>query len=251
MKAIAVIGYHHTGKTTTVMSIVQALTAKGYKVATIKDIHSDKYRADTAGKNSALHVEAGSIQTVAKGLYDTAIIYPKPLPLNEILPHIVADYLIIEGMKDAPVPKLVCAESTDQLDELIDDTCIGICGLIANTPYTHPSLPVFRLPQGASALCERVLSTSFEILPASDPECCSRCGGTCYEMAAAIVQGRKSRSDCVLDGKNSLILKVGGKEVVIVPFVQDILRDNILAVLNNLRDIEPGKDIEIKLHIQP
>ncbi len=36
-----------------------------------------------------------------------------------------ADYLIIEGLQNAPVPKIVCAENTVQLDELIDDTCIG------------------------------------------------------------------------------------------------------------------------------
>lgn len=247
MKAIAVIGYHHTGKTTTVMSIVQALKDKGYKVATIKDIHSEKYRADTAGKNSALHIEAGSSQTVAKGLYDTAIIYPRSLPLNEILPHISADYLVIEGMKDAAVPKLVCAANTGQLDELIDDTCIGICGLIANTDYSHPSLPVFRLPQDAAALCERVIATSFEILPIPEEECCSRCGSSCYEMAKAIVQGRKSRSDCVLDGENSIVLKVDGKQVVIVPFVQDILQDTIMAVLKNLKDTDISKEIEIQI----
>jgi molybdopterin-guanine dinucleotide biosynthesis adapter protein len=248
MKALAVIGYHHTGKTTTVVEVVKALTAKGLRVATIKDIHSEQFRADTPGKNSALHIAAGSIQTCARGLQDTAIIYPRQLSLSQILPHIDADFLIIEGMKDAAVPKIVCASKSSELDELIDDTCIGISGLIAKENYQHPSLPVFALPEDQELLCKMVLAASFEILPMADPECCSRCGDSCFELAGDIVQGRRSRSDCVLDGHKRLILKVGGKEVVIVPFVQDILCDTISAIINNLRDIEQGKDIEIRIH---
>jgi molybdopterin-guanine dinucleotide biosynthesis protein B len=247
MKAIAVIGYHHTGKTTTVLALVRALTARGYKVATIKDIHSGKYRADSPGKNSALHVEAGSIQTVARGLYDTALIYPRTLPLNEIIAHLQADFLVIEGMKDAPVPKIVCAKEAAELPELIDDSCIGISGIIASEGFHHPELPGFKLPEDAEALCDTALNKCFELLPAADPDCCSRCGSSCLQMAKDIVQGRRKRSDCVLDGKSGISLTVDGKAVQIVPFVQDILKDSILAIVKNLRDIPANKEIEIRI----
>ena len=247
MKAIAVFGYHHTGKTTTVVNLVRELCARGYSVATIKDIHSEKFRADTPGKNSALHIDAGSKLTVARGIYDTAIIFPKTLPLNEILPHIVADFLVIEGMKDAPVPKIVCAESAAQLTELVDDTVIGISGIISQNSFKHDRLGVYGMPQDASALCDLVLTKSFEMLPAADPECCSRCGGSCFQMAGDIVQGRRKRSDCVMDGSSKISLKVDGKEVLIVPFVQEILRDSIMAVINNLRDIVPDREIQINI----
>jgi len=248
MKALAVIGYHHTGKTTAVTAIVRYLSGLGYKVATIKDIHSEKFRADSPGKNSALHIEAGSIQTVARGLYDTAVVYPYPLPLHDIVPKIEADFLIIEGMKDAPMPKIVCAKEPAELDELVDDCTIGISGKISDGTYSHPRLPVLSAIRAEKDLGELVLQKSFEILPIPEPDCCSRCGGTCFQMAADIVQGRRNRADCVLDQKNSLSLKVGGKEVTIVPFVQDILQDCILAIVNNLRDIEAGKEIEIRIH---
>lgn len=247
MKAIAIIGYHHTGKTTAVTALVTALTARGHRVATIKDIHSEKFRADTAGTNSALHVAAGSIQTVARGLYDTAVIHPRPLPLSEIVPGIEADFLIIEGMKDAPMPKIICAEDELQLQELIDDCTIGISGKISDTAFTHPQLPVFSAINAPDDLCKLVLEKSFEILPVADPECCQRCGSTCLQMAADIVQGRRSRQDCVLDGKRRLRLFSGGKEVVIVPFVQEILQGTIMAIVDKLRDI-PNKDkIEIRI----
>jgi len=50
-----------------------------------------------------------------------------------------------------------------------------------------------------------------------------------------------------MDGSSKISLKVDGKEVLIVPFVQEILRDSIMAVINNLRDIVPDREIQINI----
>ncbi len=247
MKALAVIGYHHTGKTTLVTALVKALTARGFSCATIKDIHSEAFRADTPGKNSALHIEAGAVSTFARGLHDTAMIFPKPLDLPEMLRLIEADYLIIEGMKNAAVPKLVCAESMSQLDELVDDTCIGISGLIAATAKSYKDLKVYCLQDDLDDLVNHLLATTFEILPMADPECCSACGMTCNQMAGEIVQGRKTRQDCVLDADKKVILTANGKEIVIVPFVQELLRDVLQALVKNLKGVDPNAEINLTL----
>lgn len=247
MKAIAVIGYHHTGKTTTVVALVQALTAKGYKVATIKDIHSESFRADVMGKNSALHIEAGSSQTFARGLYDSSLIFPKQLSLQEMIAHLEADFLIIEGMKTAAVPKIVCAERTEQLDELMDGTTFAISGMIADTITEYKGKQVFCLQKDLDTLVDLVLKISFPILPMPELECCSRCGLGCYEMAAAILAGTKNRHECVMDSAPTLSLKVGGQEIAIVPFVQDVLKDTILAIVKNLKGIDLEKEINITI----
>lgn len=247
MKSIAVIGYHHTGKTSIVVALLKALSAKGLRVATIKDIHSDKYRADTSGKNSALHIAAGSTQTFARGLYDSAMIYPKALSLLEILPLVNADFLIIEGMKDAAVPKIVCAANTAELDELLDDSAIAIAGVISDELKQYQGLDAFNAERDIESLCDLVLKKSFRTLPMADPECCSRCGSSCYQMAMDVVQGRRNRQECVMDSEQNLVLEVGGREISIVPFVQDILRDSILAVLKNLRDTDLSQEIRIQI----
>ena len=247
MKAIAVIGYHHTGKTTLVTTIIRELKARGHSVVSIKDIHSEKYRADTPGKNTALHMDAGASAVFAKGLHDSALIFPHSLGLKDMIHYLKADYLIIEGMKDAPVPKLVCAETTGQLDELIDETCFGISGLIAGSIESYAGLPVYCLQKSTLELIQSVIDNSFPILPLSDPECCSECGVSCYEMAANIVQGRAKRSDCVLDANPQMQLKVNGREVVIVPFVQKIIGDVVLSLVDNLKNIDPAGEIEIKV----
>lgn len=247
MKAFAIIGYHHTGKTTTVVNVVKELVSRGFTVATIKDIHSEQYHADKPGKNSALHIKAGSNLAVARGLYDTALIFPRTLQLWEITPHLQADYLVIEGMKDAPVPKIVCAQDNIQIEELADDTAIAISGIVAGTKYKHPFLPVIDGSSRSSELCDLIMAKCFTMLPAADPDCCNRCGSSCYQMAADILQGKRTREDCVLDGKPGISLKVGNKEITIVPFVQDILKDSIMAIINNLRDVNSNLKIEITI----
>lgn len=249
MKAIAVVGYHRTGKTTMVVALVKALTARGLRVATIKDIHSEKYRVDTEGKNTALHIDAGSVQTFARGLYDSAMIYPRPLSLQEILPHIEADFLVVEGMKDAALPKVVCAANTAELDELLDDSAIAIGGLISEEMKHYRGLDIYNAERDSERICQLVMDKSFPILPMALPECCSRCGSTCVQMAQDIVQGRRTRDECVMDSSPSITLEVAGQEVSIVPFVQDILQDTILAVLKNLKDTDISK--EIKIQIRP
>ncbi len=249
MRAIAVVGYHHTGKTSMVVALVKALSARGLRVATIKDIHSEKYRADTEGKNTALHIAAGSVQTFARGLYDSAMIYPRALSLAEILPHIEADFLVVEGMKDAALPKIVCAANTAELDELIDDSTIAIGGIISDELKHYSGLDIFNAERDSERICQLVLDKTFRILPMAEPECCSRCGSTCFQMAKDIVQGRRSRDECVMDSSSSITLEVAGQEVSIVPFVQDILQDTILAVLGNLKDTDTSR--EIKIHIRP
>ncbi|MDY0152751.1 MAG: molybdopterin-guanine dinucleotide biosynthesis protein B [Candidatus Cloacimonas sp.] len=247
MKAIGVIGYHHTGKTTLVCALISELQARGYKVMSIKDIHSEAYHADTEGKNTALHAKAGSEAVFAKGLHDSALLFPRSLDLREMVSYLKADYLIIEGLKDAPVPKIVCAASTEQLDELIDGTTIGISGIISDNLAEYRGLPVYCLQKNLSSLVQDVLDKSFNILPISDPECCSACGKTCYAMAEAIVQGTAIRSDCLLDSSPDFTLSVSGEEVVIVPFVQKIFSDVVTSLVDNLKGIDPHGDISLRI----
>jgi len=247
MKAFAVIGYHHSGKTTVVTSLVKSLTGKGYKVATIKDIHKADYRVDTEGKNTRRHIQSGAVMTFARGPQDSALIFPQPLSLKQMTALMECDYLIIEGMKDAPVPKILCAESIEQLEELYDDTVFAISGKLATgkTKWQEPPLlDVFTDIEKLTALVEDKV---FELLPDSDPACCSACGLSCYEMAEAILRGEKRRSDCKTDGSRQVKLTIDGQPVVIVPFVQNLLKDLLLAFVSNLKDIDPQGNIQIEI----
>ena len=57
----------------------------------------------------------------------------------------------------------------------------------------------------------------------------------------------------LLFGSNAPVLPVadliwvGEKEIVIVPFVQKLLEDIVVAFVNNLKDIEPQGDIKLEI----
>ena len=66
-------------------------------------------------------------------------------------------------------------------------------------------------------------------------------------MVEAIVQGDKKYEDCLIRQTN-VHLKIGGREIQIVPFVQQILENNILALVQELDGWEKGKTIEVKIN---
>lgn len=247
MKAIGIIGYHHTGKTTLATGLISALVGQGFLVASIKNIHSEKYHADKEGSNSWKHAQAGANQVFARGLHDASLIFSQAPDLKQMLGFLRSDWLIIEGLKDAAVPKILCADSLEQADELLDDTVIALSGRISADHSNYRGLPVFNPQIDLAELLGLVQQKTFDILPQSEPDCCSACGKTCYQMAGDIVQGRGSRSDCVLDGQNTLTLTQNGEEVIIVPFVQYLLRDIILAFVANLKGIDSSGDININI----
>ena len=51
MKVLSVAGFHHTGKTTLAVNIITELKNRGFKVQSIKDIHSQKFTMEKEGSN--------------------------------------------------------------------------------------------------------------------------------------------------------------------------------------------------------
>jgi len=247
MKAIGIFGYHHTGKTTLAAMLISALKEKGYEVAAIKDIHNENYHSDKEGSNSWRLAEAGANPVFAKGLYDAALIFHPAPELADMLPFFNVDWLVIEGFQEAALPKILCAENLSQIEELFDPTVIAITGEISQTLHNYQDIPVLDYKTDFDKILSLVLSKTFDILPQSDPQCCSACSKTCYQMAIDILQGKAKREDCVLDGKNSITISIGGKPLTLVPFVQNLFRDTICAMISNLKGVDLSQDIEIMI----
>ncbi len=245
MKVFSIAGYHRTGKTIVVVNLIKELKNRGYKVVSIKDIHNKDFTMEKEGSNSWKHWQASDDVVITRGLNETYQIWHRKLSLNEMLEHLSADFVVVEGMKSAPLPKIICAENKEQLDELVDGTVFAISGKFADSEKEYKDLPVLNSKKDIKKLTDLVEQKVFEVLPLSEPECCSECGFTCTEMVAQILKGNKNRDDCKTDRRTEINLKIDGKEVKIVPFVQKTLKDIILAYLNNLKGFEKGKKIEI------
>ena len=248
MKVLSVAGYHHTGKTTVVVELLKELKRREYSVASIKDIHSEKFTMEKEGSNSWKHWEASQNDVIARGLAETYQIWHQRLELPEMLSRLNADWVIVEGMKTAALPRILCAGNEEELEELLDDTVFAVSGLYSDKNKNFRDLPVFRAESEIAMLTDLVEQKVFDFLPLAKPECCSACGMSCYQMVGAILKGERTRQDCVLETKKEIKVKSDGQEVVMVPYVQNTLKDIIIAYLKNLKGLKLDKEIEIKIN---
>ena len=246
MKTVSICGYHHTGKTTVAVAVMKELKKRGYRVASIKDIHYEQFSMEKVGSNSWKHLQANQEAVFARGEKETYQIWNKQLNLQEMMSNLSADYVIIEGMHEIAVPHIVCAENTDQIESLFDRTTIAISGKIANDKKEYLDVSIFHYEKDIVSLVDLIEERVFPLLPNAADECCMECGFTCREMVGKILNGEKKRSDCRTDRNQEILLSVNGKEIKIVPFVQRIFKDMIISFVRNLKGTQKG---EIKISI--
>ena len=232
MKAVQVVGYHNTGKTTVVKELVKRLKMGNYKVATIKHIHEKNFELDKQNSNSYVHKKAGADLTVISAENETDFLYKKPMEFLEIANKISADWLIVEGFNQFPLPNIVCGKTEQEVDNFFNKRTMFVSGIISNTKQSYRNLPVLNanVPDQADQITKLALDIVIPMLPYVEDKCCNLCGLTCSTMVEAIVQGDKKYEDCLIN-QTKVNLKIGGREIKIVPFVQQVLENNILALV--------------------
>ena len=128
MKIISVVGFHHSGKTTTCEYLIKYIRNKGFTVSTIKDIHNENFTMETVGSNSYRHLVASGTAVFARSKTETYLIWQKMLSLHEMLAHLDTDYVIIEGHIDKSLPCIISAKTSDDVDSFMTEKVIAITG---------------------------------------------------------------------------------------------------------------------------
>ena len=105
VRAVGVVGYKNSGKTTLSHRLTRELTARGHKVAVIK--HTS-HRLDLPGKDTATLGEAvsrvGFISPQESGIF-----WKRSLSLEDLILHMEADFIVVEGLKaEQTYPKILC-----------------------------------------------------------------------------------------------------------------------------------------------
>ena len=115
-RVFAVCGYKHTGKTTLVSSFVQRLSARGCRVGVIKHDGHD-YLAHPLGTDSHKFVQVGAKETILFDDHGHVSIdrYGDETPALSTLIGAFSqvDVILVEGMKEAPLPKWVLLDERD------------------------------------------------------------------------------------------------------------------------------------------
>jgi len=110
MKAIGIIGYSNTGKTTLIEKLIPLFTARGLRVAAIKNAHHG-FDMDRPGKDSHRYREAGAAQVLIATSQRWALLTEtpqRPATLEELLGELApCDLVIIEGFKsEGRIPRI-------------------------------------------------------------------------------------------------------------------------------------------------
>ena len=108
--AVCVAGWSGSGKTTLVEQLVAHLVGLGYDIATVKHAHHH-FDADTPGKDSFRHRQAGSRQVLVSSAQRSALFTEhsdnaEPDLLDLLGQLAPADLVLVEGFKKYPIEKI-------------------------------------------------------------------------------------------------------------------------------------------------
>lgn len=246
MKVFSVAGYTKSGKTTTIEHIIRELKKRNYSVGSIKDIHFEGFKMDTEGTNTDRHKQAGSQLVTARGLNETDILFQRKLSLYEIARFYDVDYLVIEGVKDANIPMILTADCIEDLDERYNKRAFLVSGKIADTIDQYKDLDAISALKDIEGIVDRIEQVTFPMLPDFDPKCCNACGYNCRTLCERIIAGHSLYEDCCILNTD-VKLKVNGQVIKMVPFVQQILRNTVEAVVKELDGYSNNALIEVEL----
>ena len=229
---VAVVGSSNSGKTTTVEALIRGLTKRGYTVASAKHIPEPEFTIDTEGKDTWRHIKAGA-STVLSVAPNELTAIKKVDTTNYSLEQVIAEFpdevdiIILEGFKgligqNAIVPKLVTAKTVNEITAALER-------------YKNILAFISPIPNGK-------LETEIPFIDAlKEPE---KLVELVNNKVAVLVERKRKREEKITIQIDEKLLPLGS-------FVQDLIRNAVLAMVSSLKGVKIGltKDLNTKIKI--
>lgn len=228
---VAVVGSSNSGKTTTVEALIRGLTKRGYTVASAKHIPEPEFTIDTEGKDTWRHIKAGASTVLSVAPNELTAI--KKVDTTEYgLEHIVAetpdevDIIILEGFKgligqNATVPKLVTAKTVNEITAALER-------------YKNILAFISPIPNGK-------LETEIPFIDAlKEPE---KLVELVNNKVAVLVERKRKREEKITIQIDEKLLPLGS-------FVQDIIRNAVLAMVSSLKGVKIKGEEKVSIVIK-
>src|SRR5580698_10033168 len=138
MRIIGFAGWSGSGKTTLLSKVIPVLTARGFSVSTMKHAHHD-FDIDAPGKDSHTHRMAGATEVLVAGGRRWALMHelrgsPEPA-MHDLLARLSpVDFVLVEGFKASPHPKVVVYRAAVGKPPFIPDEP-SLAGIVSDTPF--------------------------------------------------------------------------------------------------------------------
>jgi molybdopterin-guanine dinucleotide biosynthesis adapter protein len=142
-------GWKNSGKTGLTVRLVTELTARGYRVSTIKHAHHD-FDIDKPGADSFRHREAGAEEVTIVSGTRFAIMHELRGAAEPTLAEILArispcDLVLVEGYKREAIPKIELRRLESKSREPLAPNDPHIVAIAADHEVEDAALPVFNL----------------------------------------------------------------------------------------------------------
>lgn len=147
MKIFSIAGFSGSGKTVLIEQLIPRLTAHGIRVSVIKRAHHD-FDIDKPGKDSWRHREAGAREVMVVSPERWALMHElrneREATLDEQIARLApCDLVLVEGFKQAPIPKLEVYRAANGKPPLHPDNP-HVVALATDDP--SPAAPTSGLP---------------------------------------------------------------------------------------------------------
>jgi molybdopterin-guanine dinucleotide biosynthesis protein B len=215
---IAVVGSSESGKTTAIETITKGLTEKGYTVASAKRIPEPEFTIDSKGKDTWRHAKAGAspvLSVAPKELATIKKVDTKKYMLTQLIAEFPdeVDVIIIEGFKDLVgqdmnIPKLVAVKTVDEVSEALEryKNILAFISYVSDLK-AETRIPFVDIRKKPEKLVDLV-NSNLEVL----------------------VERKRKREEKITIQIDEKILPLGD-------FVQDILRNTVLAMVSSLKGV--------------
>ena len=148
---IGIVGWKNSGKTTLAVRLVEEISGRGYRVATVKHAHHN-LRLDDEDTDSARHRRAGARQVAVVSSKRWALMTEDPEGPEIDFPEIIArldacDLIIVEGYKSQAIPKIEARRSESAPGAQLSAQDDRVVAIAADYALDDERLPVFELDE--------------------------------------------------------------------------------------------------------
>ena len=146
---IGIAGWKKSGKTTLTVRLIEELTRRGHKVASLKHAHHD-FQIDDAETDSARHRRAGAGEVAVVSARRWAIVHELDDAAEPDFAEVVSwlspcDIVLVEGYKSAPIPKVEARRLASHTRRPLADEDPMVIAIAADHAVDGKGLPVFSL----------------------------------------------------------------------------------------------------------
>ena len=228
---VAVVGSSNSGKTTTVEALIRGLTKRGYTVASAKHIPEPEFTIDTEGKDTWRHSKAGA-STVLSVAPNELTAIKKVDTTNYSLEQVIAEFpdeidiIILEGFKhlvgqNMTIPKIVANKTVNEKSEGLE-RYKNILAFIGSIP-------------------EKKVETEIPFVDAlKEPE---KLVDLVNNKVAVLVERKRKREE-------KITIQIDEKFLPLGPFVQDIIRNAVLAMVSSLKGVKIKGEEKVSIVIK-